>query len=264
MLNKIRKTLVRDPLATTERFCAVSQILSVLESFPSAERKKGGINDWEYTKFLYGTDDVFTDPDKRERHVRLLLGTRLASALTLLLPTSNNTRMVASALSGLTYAAGNKYTINGSDGAEQYAAIILTSSALGRTNGGKNKDLAIAFIAAQTTLSYFVAGIVKSLGYEWKRGTAVERVIRTESYGNEPFYKFLRAHPTLSTLLTRSTVIIETAFPALILCKKTRPLAFISMFAFHAANIELMGLGRFFLVFTSTYPAVARAIRPLV
>lgn len=264
MLKKMKKMLGRDPLATTERFCAVSQILSVLESFPRGERKKGGINDWEYTKYLYGTDDVFNEPDKRENYVRLVLGTRLASAVTLLLPTSNNTRMVASALSGLTYAAGNKYTINGSDGAEQYAAIILTSSAMGRTNGGTNKDLAIDFIAAQTTLSYFVAGIVKALGYEWNRGTAVERVIRTESYGNERFYKFLRAHPNLSTLLTRSTVIIETTFPALILCKKTRPFAFISMLSFHAANIELMGLGRFFLVFTSTYPAVAKAIRPIV
>ena len=264
MLEKISKTLGRDPLVTTERFCALSQLLSVLESLPESERRQGGINDWEHTKHLYGTDDMFVDPVKREKYVRLLLGVRLVAALALLMPTNNNTRMVASDLSGITYAAGNKYTINGSDGAEQYAAIILTSSALGRTNGGKNKDLAIDFIAAQTTLSYFVAGAVKALGYEWKRGTAVERVIRTETYGNERFYRILRAHPNLSKLLTHATVAIETMFPALILCKKTRPLAFMSMLGFHMANIELMGLGRFFLVFTSTYPAVAKAIRPIV
>ena len=259
-LQRLIQKPLQDPLEFTERASALSQILATLEGLSPKERRFGGINDWNYTKYLFNAGDGISDAEAREIFVRCLAASRIGASVVLLLPTGNYARLAASSVSALSYLLGNRYTINGSDGAEQYSAIILASSALGRLGGEKNRDLAVDFIAAQTAFSYFVAGAVKALGREWRNGTAVERVIRTEVYGNRFFYRFLRRHPRLSESVTYSTVVLETLFPLLLLHRGTGKMALASMFAFHAANVPLMGLGRFFLVFTSTYPAVVSSV----
>ncbi|WP_156324816.1 HTTM domain-containing protein [Corynebacterium lactis] len=262
-LQRVVQKPLQAPLEFAERASAFSQLLATLEGISPKERRFGGINDWDYTKYLFNSGGGISDAGVREIFVRCLATARIGASVVLLLPTGNNTRLVASSVSALSYLLGNRYTINGSDGAEQYSAIILASSALGRIDGGKNRDLAVDFIAAQTAFSYFVAGAVKSLGREWRNGTAVERVVRTEVYGNRIFYRFLRRNPRLSESLTYSTVVVEMLFPFLLLHRGMRKVALASMFAFHAANVPLMGLGRFFIVFTSTYPAVMNSTNRL-
>lgn len=269
MVNKLkslqRLTLrpLQAPLEFTERVSAFSQLLSSLEGISPRERQFGGINDWNFTKHLFNAGNGIANASARETFVRCLAVARIGASAALLMPTSNNARLAADSISAASYLLGNRYTINGSDGAEQYSAIILAASALGRIGGGKNQDLAIDFVAAQTIFSYFVAGTVKALGREWANGTAVERVVRTEVYGNRRFYQFLRQHPRFSESVTYSTVILETLFPLLILNRYARKIALASMFLFHAANVPLMGLGRFFLVVTSTYPAVLNSVHRL-
>lgn len=258
-LQRLLQKPLQDPLEFAERASALSQLLATLEGFSPKERRFGGINDWNYTKYLFNAGDGISGARAREIFVRCLATARIGASIMLLIPTGNTTRLVASSASALSYLFGNRYTINGSDGAEQYSAIILASSALGRLGGGKNRDLAVDFIAAQTAFSYFVAGAAKSLGREWRNGTAVERVVRTEVYGNRNFYLFLRKNPRISEYLTYSTVILEVLFPFLLLHRGTRRVALASMFTFHLANVPLMGLGRFFIVFTSTYPAVVNS-----
>lgn len=262
-LQKLIHKPLQAPLEFTERASALSQLLATLEGMSPKERRFGGINDWNYTKHLFNAGDGISDAEAREIFVRCLAIARIGASAVLLLPTKNNARLAACSVSALSYLLGNRYTINGSDGAEQYSAIILASSALGRLGGGKNRDLAVDFIAAQTAFSYFVAGAVKSLGREWINGTAVERVVRTEVYGNRAFYHFLRRNPRLSESFTYSTVMLEMLFPFLLLHRGAGRVALASMFAFHAANVPLMGLGRFFLVFTSTYPAVVNSTNRL-
>ncbi len=245
-----------DPLRTAERACAIAQLLSTLESFSAEERKYGGINDWNLTSILDGSRFSIKDEAFREIFIRGNFIARAAASFALILPTSNGVRLGATGISALSQLLINKYTINGSDGAEQYSAIIFAACAMGRTDKGKNVDLAVDFIAAQTVLSYFVAGAVKWLGSEWRNGTAVERVIRTKVYGSRTFYQLLRRWPRVSETLTYQTVAVEALFPLLVISKYTRLPALTTMFLFHAANARLMGLGRFFIVFTSTYPAV--------
>lgn len=266
MFNKVKglweltRELPQAPLEFCERGAAVSQLLATLEGLSPGERSFGGINDWDLTKRLFNSGAGITNSGIREIFVRGLALARVGSSLVLLVGTDNNVRFAADSVGAISYFLGNRYTINGSDGAEQYAAIIFAASALGRLGGGENKDLAVDFISTQTAFSYFVAGAVKALGREWINGTAVERVVRTEVYGNRRFYRFLRRHPRLSEALTFSTVLLEILFPLLLLNRATRRFAMGAMFAFHAANVPLMGLGRSFLVFTSTYPAIINTV----
>ncbi|MDO4255317.1 MAG: HTTM domain-containing protein [Kocuria sp.] len=139
--------------------------------------------------------------------------------------------------------------------------LIHGAAALGRTDKARNADLAVSFIAAQTTLSYFTSGVVKLLGADWRNGRAVERVVRTETYGHEGLYKVLRAHPWMSEALSWSTVFIESTFPILSLHPITRTTALIAMGGFHVANAKVMGLGRFALAFMATYPAIEASCR---
>lgn len=262
-LQRLIQKPLQAPLEFTERASALSQLLATFEGLSPKERQFGGINDWNYTKYLFNDGEGIADARAREIFIRCLAAARIGASVVLLLPTGNGARLAATSASALSYLLGNRYIINGSDGAEQYSAIILASSALGRVGGGKNRDLSVDFIAAQTAFSYFVAGAVKSLGREWRNGTAVERVVRTEVYGNRTFYRFLRRNPRLSESFTYSTVVLEMLFPFLLLHRGMGRVALASMFAFHAANVPLMGLGRFFLVFTSTYPAVVDSVNRL-
>lgn len=262
-LQRLGRKPLQDPLEFTERISAFSQLLATLEGFRSKEREFGGINDWELTKHLYNAGEGIADDETRESFVRWLATVRICASVMLLLPTGNKARLTANSASALSYLLSNRYMINGSDGAEQYSAIILSAAALGRLDKGKNRDLAVDFIATQTIFSYFVAGAVKALGREWINGTAVERVIRTEVYGNRTFYRLLRRYPKISESITHSTVALEILFPILLINKSSANVALSLMFLFHAANIPLMGLGRFFLVFTSTYPAIIDSVERL-
>ena len=142
-LQRVVQKPLQAPLEFAERASAFSQLLATLEGISPKERRFGGINDWDYTKYLFNSGGGISDAGVREIFVRCLATARIGASVVLLLPTGNNTRLVASSVSALSYLLGNRYTINGSDGAEQYSAIILASSALGRIDGGKNRDLAL-------------------------------------------------------------------------------------------------------------------------
>lgn len=263
MLYLVRSTWQRAwryPLETVETMTAISQVLSTLEQLGGGERKNGGINDWQYTKALHPTPGRVTQALSSEVPVKIILLARLAASTSLCFSRSNTSRMLGTAVVAASHLIGGKYTLNGGDGAEQLGAISHAAASLGRVGGGRNKDLAIAFIGWQTVLSYFVSGFTKTFGREWTNGTALERVIRTHTYGDARFYRFLRRHPRVGQLLTYATVLIETAFPVLVLHRITRKPALCIMGLFHLANAKYMGLGRFFVSFVSTYPAVVKAV----
>lgn len=263
MLKLVRSTWRKawaSPLETAETLTAISQILSTLEQLGGKERKYGGINDWKHTKTLHARVGKGAQALSAEASVKLILFARLAGSTSLLFSRSNTSRMFGTAVVAASHLVGGKYTLNGGDGAEQLGAITHAAASLGRVGRGENKDLAVAFIGWQTVLSYFVSGFTKTFGREWTNGTALERVIRTNTYGDANFYRFLRKHPRLGQLLTYSTVVVETAFPLLVLNKITRPATLCVMALFHLANARYMGLGRFFISFVSTFPAVVRAV----
>lgn len=255
----IKKIIVR-PLDTAEILCGLAQLLSTFEALDTRDRAPGGINEWRFLQATSPSANSFDSQVARPAVVHgVLIGRLAASALLVAVPHAR-VRQVSAAYIALSHALLGKQTINGSDGADQMAAIILGSSAIGRTGHGKNEDLAVSFIAAQLVLSYFVSGFTKLFGPEWRNGTALERVMRTHTYGDARLYSLLRRYPRLGELITHTTVALETAFPFLILGRRTRIPALVAMGGFHIANSKLMGLGRFMLSFLAAYPSLLRVL----
>lgn len=249
------------PLEVAEAFAAIAQLLSSLEAAAPHERRPGGINHWKYLRTLTSEGSRWEDVLGNARFVRgALLGRVAASGLLLVCPVAS-VRTAATGYNAASQVLLGKYTVNGGDGADQMAAITHGAAFLGRLGKGDNKDLALSFIAAQLVLAYFVSGFTKLFGPEWTNGTALERVMRTHTYGDETFYRILRRYPGLGELLSHVTVAVETLFPLLALNRHTRLPALAMMGGFHVANAHFMGLGRFMLAFVGTYPTVLHALR---
>lgn len=156
------------------------------------------------------------------------------------------------------------YNRYGSDGADQAAMQALAPAAFGRLGGSKTvENAAIWYTGIQGVLSYTVAGVAKLLGQDWRRGTAVEGILRTNAYGHETLWGFLSAHPRISKALTWGTVLWELSYPlALLPLPALTKMYSASAMVFHFANAHFMGLGRFAWAFASLHPAITAIADP--
>jgi hypothetical protein len=150
----------------------------------------------------------------------------------------------------------------GTDGSDQMSAII--SIALLITFIFRDANIAaisLYFIAAQSILSYVIAGGAKLLSKKWRSGTAIFQIMNTESYGSERIALYLhRSSPLVSQALSWNVMIVESSFFAVAILPYPYFLVFIVWgIFFHVYNAVIMGLNNFFWVFLSTYPALLYA-----
>jgi len=119
---------------------------------------------------------------------------------------------------------------------------------------------AILFIAAQGLLSYFIAGIAKLLGEEWRDGTAIEMIFSTESWGDDRVYELTERYPQTKLLGSWTVIGFECLFPLVLFVDSQFVGAFFAVgILFHVANAVLMGINSFVLIFPATYPAIFHA-----
>lgn len=207
-------------------------------------------------------DPVFAAPG-----VHVLVALRLAAALALLNPrTDRATRTAATAAvlaSGLGLGFRNGY---GNDGTEHMNLVTFAALLASRLfpEDAKAREACVRFIAFQSCLSYFAAGLSKATGTSWRDGTAVQGIMRTRSYGTPWGSALLRRRPALSTLLSRATVAGEIGFPLVLVAPRIPALGLLGTgAAFHLGNAVFMGLNRFMWAFCGTYPAVAHCSKSL-
>ena len=189
-----------------------------------------------------------------------VLGIRLLAILLLL----TNPHVRALEAVGLTIILATTILINlrsplGQDGADQMATIIFTSLWINlfAVWDSRITHACIWFIALQSCLSYCVSGVAKAMGETWRRGEAVFRIFNTQTYGQPAAAGFLRDHRAMNAWLTWSTVIIETAFPLVLVLPLPVGCLFLAWgFAFHLMNAIVMGLNSFLWSFAATYPAI--------
>jgi hypothetical protein len=150
----------------------------------------------------------------------------------------------------------------GNDGSDQMSVII--SIALLITfifRDPKIAAISLYFIAAQSILSYVIAGGAKMLSKKWRSGAAIFQIMNTESYGSEPIALYLqRSSPVVSAVLSWNVMLVETSFFAVVILPYPYFLIFLvwGLF-FHVYNAVIMGLNNFLWVFLSTYPAILYA-----
>ncbi|SDJ80685.1 hypothetical protein [Natronorubrum texcoconense] len=115
----------------------------------------------------------------------------------------------------------------------------------------------ILFIATQGILGYFLAGVAKAIGKEWRTGEALEMVLSTKTWGDDRLYELIQSHAWLKRIVGGKIVLFEVLFPVVLFVD---PQIVVAIFAigiiFHVVNAVVMGINSFVIMFPATYPAI--------
>lgn len=118
------------------------------------------------------------------------------------------------------------------------------------------QELALAYLAVQLVLSYFVSGWVKLRNPDWRTGRALADVFAFSAYPVTEGLRDLANRPRLLWAASVGVIGFEVAFPLAVLHPLALTGALVLGGAFHLANAWLFGLNRFFWVWISAYPAL--------
>jgi hypothetical protein len=144
----------------------------------------------------------------------------------------------------------------GSDGMSLVVLLGLFVAALPFESAG---IVGLGYIAAQSTLSYLIAGLVKIREPDWRSGRALTAFLHARRYGVDPQIRAWLAQPTLARALSWAVMLFECAFPAALSSPTWMCVATGLGLAFHLGNWWVFGLNRFVWAWAATYPALVFA-----
>jgi Vitamin K-dependent gamma-carboxylase len=195
--------------------------------------------------------------------VLVLIAARALAALLLIVAAVTGTGLpVPFAVLALTSVLIHYRQPYGLDGSDQMTLIIALGLAVGLALGVES--LAVAFVAAQAVLSYFIAGVAKFGGRAWREGTAVPAILSTRSFGVPPLGARLSEQRWIGRGLTWSTMSFESLFPLALLAPGQLLVAFLVAGALlHLSSAVTMGLNVFPLAFIASYPCLIWAAHHL-
>lgn len=261
-----------EALRRVERLTGLGAAVSSLEYLAShRDFDRGRLLSWETARTRYrwmtGRSDralaaVFDKPG-----IQGLFVGRVLAAGVLMNPRAGERAKAVAA----TYLSGTNFAIHarspyGSDGSETVLTISLTTLALSKSvaDDPKARQACLWFLAAQSCLSYGIAGAAKLISPVWRDGTATRDIFRTRLFGQRHVFDVLRDRPRLNRALGQVTIAGEVLFPLVLVAPKPVARALLATGAgFHAANAAVMGLNRFVWAFLGTYPAIVYCSRAL-
>jgi pimeloyl-ACP methyl ester carboxylesterase len=266
------RSLDRDrTLLVTERMSAATHLVASLELLArGADRKTGGVNDWNISKQNIRHHGPLTakllNTASDPRTTTALHVARALSAAFLLAPTGRlrKSRFAANAIVS-TAAVGTFHgQIYGSDGSDQASLLVQAAATVARSSRDPRVvDAALWFLALQSTLNYAASGWVKMVSPTWRSGRALPGVMRTVTYGHQGAWRTATRFPRSARTVGHAVLAMECLFPAVFGTGGRLTPAFVgSAAAFHAANGGLMGLGRFVGAFSAMHPALLYATDP--
>ncbi|MEM7684445.1 MAG: HTTM domain-containing protein [Pseudomonadota bacterium] len=156
-------------------------------------------------------------------------------------------------------------------------ALILLHRFQGPYNGGSDKmgllilfclsmahlappgiwrELALAYLAVQVVLSYFISGQIKIMNPDWRSGRALSDVFRFSAYPVSEDMRALATRTNLVWLASWAVMLFEVTFPAAVLHPTTLIAALGIAVMFHLANAILFGLNRFVWIWIASYPSI--------
>ena len=106
----------------------------------------------------------------------------------------------------------------------------------------------LLLLATQVAVVYLMAGLYKVQGELWQDGTALYYILNVPEFFLPGVTPHLVHHDWLMVLGAYATVLASIFFPVLVLFRAGRPVAVMTMLAFHLAIALLMGLTSFALV----------------
>ncbi|MGW5053718.1 alpha/beta fold hydrolase [Actinokineospora sp. NPDC004072] len=248
----------------TERLGAVTHAVSSLEYLARGNLKDwGGPNNWAVTRQTFHERsagygkllDVVADP----RVTKAVHIARVVAAASLWAPLPRGAKVAANGVLAASQVALYARHLYGTDGADQVSFLVQTVATLARAGQRKPElvDACMWFLALQSVLSYTVSGWAKLPSETWRSGRALPGITRTRTYGDRAVWTLMRRYPRLTKLTAHGVLAMECSFPLVYAFRgRLAPLFLGSAGAFHLVNARVMGLGRFFWAFVSTYPSV--------
>lgn len=138
------------------------------------------------------------------------------------------------------------------------AAVLLCAvflSALPLANS-KPSLAALWFIAIHGSLSYGLAGGVKLKERSWRNGAALRDYLQSSTYSIPASIVAISERSLTCVVASWLIIIFECSFPFLVFFSSYKTEVLIAGVLFHAVNIYLLGLNRFFYAWLATYPAL--------
>ncbi|MDH5324678.1 MAG: HTTM domain-containing protein [Gammaproteobacteria bacterium] len=189
------------------------------------------------------------------RNVRYLFFPRLVLALLLLIGV--HTPWVSVLLLVLSLLVLHRFQGPYNGGSDRMSLLLLSCLCAAYWAPGVYwQQLALAYLAVQLSLSYFVSGWVKVLNPDWRSGLALVDVFRFSTYPVSESLRDWSTQPRLLWGMSWCVMGFELLFPLALLFRPAMILALGIAAVFHFANACLFGLNRFFWIWISAYPSV--------
>lgn len=189
------------------------------------------------------------------RHEKILFGLRILLCLLLLSNTQTQAALIALSALGLVLLYRFQGPYNG--GSDRMGVLILwmlTAAHLAPSPFWA--ELALAYLAAQLTLSYFISGRVKLVNPDWRSGQALSDVFAFSAYPVTENLRALAARRSLMRVASWAVISFELAFPLALIHQTALFVALVFAAGFHLANALLFGLNRFFWIWLAAYPSL--------
>lgn len=141
----------------------------------------------------------------------------------------------------------------GSDGMSLVVLLGLFVAALPFERAGV---VGLGYIAAQATLSYLIAGLVKLRERDWRSGRALTAFLGARRYGIDPRLRRSLSRPGMARVASWAVILFECAFPLALSDPRAMCVATLVGLLFHLGNWWVFGLNRFVWAWLATYPAL--------
>lgn len=161
------------------------------------------------------------------------------------------------ALLGLSLVILHRFQGAYNGGSDRMSLLILSCLALAHLAPDRKwEELALAYLALQLCLSYFVSGWVKLRNPDWRSGEALADVFRFSAYPVSEALRGWAERPVVLFWAGWAVILFETAFPLALIDPRLLVGALVIAALFHFSNACLFGLNRFFWTWLSAYPSI--------
>jgi len=186
---------------------------------------------------------------------RLIFGTRVLIALGLLL--GGSAGLAIGALFAVELGMLHRFQGPYNGGSSKMTLLIIAClGAYHLAPTDRTRELAMAYLAAQLTLSYFVSGYVKVIRPEWRSGAALTDVFRFSAYPVSERLREWAGRPRVLWGMSWGVMGFELAFPLTLLHPLALMAGLLVAACFHLSNALFFGLNRFFWIWICAYPSI--------
>lgn len=143
-------------------------------------------------------------------------------------------------------------------GSDSMTLVVLTGLLIATTATSSIEPVlaGIIYIAIQSVLSYFIAGVSKLKFRHWRDGSVLVRFLDAGSYRVPPSLRNVLQTPTAAVSCCWAILIFELLFPFALLDWRICLAFLCAGTLFHLGNNLVFGLNRFFFAWLATYPAI--------